>query len=45
MESAHGPELGGDTMAKWDEGTSSPPQLSANGQAIGLPKVHGLLSF
>lgn len=41
----HDPELGGYTMAKWDEGTLSPLQLPAIGQTIELPKAHGLLSF
>lgn len=39
------PALGGYTVAQWDEGTLSPLQLPALGQAVLLPKAHGLLSF
>ena len=41
----HDPELGGYTVAQWDEGTLSPLKLPAIGQTIELPKAHGLLSL
>lgn len=40
------PELGGYTVAQWDEGgTLAPLPLPAVGETIVLPKAHGLLSL